>query len=214
MVTWAKHPGEVAEWSKAPVSKTGIRETGSGVRISPSPHMDDTKEKVILVDENDTEIGLADKLDAHRRGALHRAISIVVFNDKKQLLLQQRAATKYHTAGLWANTCCSHPRQGEESGAAAKRRLREELGFDCELKEVFSFTYKVRLNNELWEHEIAHVFIGKYDDEVFPNPDEVQKVRWEDIVTIRNEIKNSPEIFAPWFPTWFEKVVEVFSLEK
>lgn len=175
--------------------------------------MDDTKEQVILVDENDTEIGLADKLDAHRRGVLHRAVSVFVFNDKKQLLLQQRADTKYHSAGLWANTCCSHPRQGEENVVTAERRLREELGFDCTLKEVFIFTYKVQLNNELWEHEFDHVFIGDFNGEVFPNPDEVQKIRWEDTAAIRDEIKNSAEIFAPWFPLCFEKAVEAFQHE-
>ncbi len=175
--------------------------------------MDDTKEQVILVDENDTEIGLADKLDAHRRGLLHRAVSVFIFNDKKQLLLQQRAETKYHSAGLWANTCCSHPRQGEENVATAERRLREELGFDCDLKEVFSFTYKVRLNNELWEHEFDHVFIGNFNPllgEVFPNPEEVQKIRWEDVGTIRKEIEQTPRDFAPWFPICFEKAAEVF----
>lgn len=175
--------------------------------------MDDTKERVILVDENDIEIGLADKLDAHRRAALHRAFSIFIFNDKKELLLQQRAAVKYHAANLWANTCCGHPRSGEILGDAAHRRLREELGFDCELKESFSFIYKVKLDNDLWEHEFLHVFIGIRNDEngeVSPNPEEVRNIRWTDVATVRQELKESPEIFAAWFPLSFEKAVESF----
>jgi isopentenyl-diphosphate delta-isomerase len=178
------------------------------------PSMDDTKEQVILVDENDDKIGLADKLDAHRRGALHRALSVFVFNDKGRMLLQKRAATKYHAAGLWANTCCSHPRSDESLSDAARRRLREEMGFDCEIKEAFSFIYKVRLDNGLWEHEFLHVFIGIWGGGVSPNPEEVQKIRWEDVAAIQDEMKHSPEIFAPWFPLSFEKAVMAFTLNK
>lgn len=176
--------------------------------------MNDVEEKVILVDECDKEIGLADKLDAHRRGELHRAFSIFVFNGKKELLLQQRAAVKYHAANLWANTCCGHPRSDERLGDAANRRLREELGFDCELKEAFSFIYKVKLDNEMWEHEFLHVFIGirnDENDEISPNPEEAQNVRWADIATIKREMRESPEIFAPWFPLSFEKMAESFA---
>lgn len=179
--------------------------------------MDDTKERVILVDENDTQIGLADKLDAHRRAELHRAFSIFVFNDKKELLLQQRAAVKYHAANSWANTCCGHPRLGENVDNAAHRRLREELGFDCELKEVFSFVYKIKLDKDMWEHEFLHVFIGIRNDEggeVFPNPEEVQNVRWADVSTVRQALKESPETFAPWFPLSFEKAAESFASDK
>jgi len=121
------------------------------------------KELVVLVDENDNEIGVEEKINAHRKGLLHRAFSIFVFNSKNELLLQKRAADKYHSGGLWSNTCCSHPRPGENLKDAAHRRLQEEMGFDCSLREVFSFLYKKSFDNGLTEHELDHVFFGKFD---------------------------------------------------
>jgi isopentenyl-diphosphate Delta-isomerase len=169
--------------------------------------MNDREEQVILVDRNDKHIGLQDKLEAHVQGNLHRAVSLFVFNKNGQLLLQQRALTKYHSAGLWANTCCSHPRDHERSIDAAHRRLQEELGFDCALEEVFSFVYKTQLNENLWEHEFDHVFIGRFDGKIVPNPEEVAQVRWVDISEIRDSLVLSPELYAPWFPLCFEKAV-------
>lgn len=179
--------------------------------------MNDAREQVILVNENDIQIGLADKLSTHRRGALHRAFSVFVFNNKKELLLQQRAAVKYHAANLWANTCCGHPRSGESVCDAAHRRLREELGFDCKLKEVFSFVYKIKLDKEMWEHEFLHVFIGIHngeDGKICPDPNEVQALRWTNIAAVKRELEESPKIFAPWFPLSFEKAARAFASEK
>src|SRR4030042_2763439 len=126
-------------------------------------------EKIILVDENDREIGTEEKLKTHEQGKLHRAFSIFVFNSKGELLLQRRAKGKYHSGGLWTNTCCSHPREGEKLEEAVHRRLKQEMGLDCPLKEAFSFIYKVRFENGLFEHELDHVFIGRVDGKPVPD---------------------------------------------
>ena len=131
------------------------------------------EEKVILVDQNDNPIGLMNKMEAHEKALLHRAFSIFIFNTKGELLIQQRALTKYHSAGEWANTCCSHQRDGESSLEAAHRRLMEEMGFDTPLKEVFNFTYKQAFGNGLTEHEFDHVLFGEYNDTPEVNPEEV-----------------------------------------
>src|SRR3989338_1121038 len=125
-------------------------------------------ENVILVDERDNPIGVAEKLEAHRTGKLHRAISVCVFNSNGEMLLQKRAKDKYHSGGLWTNTCCGHPRSGEKTQEAAVRRLKEEMGFECELQEILQFTYKVKLDHGLWEHEVDHTFRGVYDGEIHP----------------------------------------------
>lgn len=155
-------------------------------------------EFVILVDENDTPIGVEEKMAAHRAGKLHRAFSIFIFNSQGEVMLQKRASTKYHCPGLWTNTCCSHPRQGESVLLAAHRRLREEMGFDTELKEVFTFTYRVEFDNGLTEHEFDHVVVGKFEGEPVLNPEEVEAWRWVSIEDLEKEIAESPSQFTYW----------------
>jgi len=138
-------------------------------------------ENIIAVDKFDKEIGSIEKMEAHYKGILHRAFSILVFNSNNQLLLQKRSIKKYHSPGLWTNTCCSHPRYGENLQDAIYRRLKEEMGFTCELKEVFSFVYKVELEDNLFENEYDHVFFGIYDGEIVTSKDEVDDFKWVDI---------------------------------
>ena len=158
-----------------------------------------TEEQVVLVDERDKEVGLGEKIATHREGKLHRAFSIFIFNSAGELLLQKRTKAKYHTGELWTNTCCSHPRPGERLGDAVHRRLNEEMGFDCELEEIFSFTYRVEFDNELCEHEFDHVFTGRYDGEPAPNPKEVTDWKWNDMVSLKEDIENNPQRYTPWF---------------
>lgn len=155
-------------------------------------------QKVILVGKNDKEIGTCEKLKAHKEGKLHRAFSIFIFNSKGELLLQRRAKTKYHSGGLWSNTCCSHPRPGETLENAAHRRLKEEMGFDCELKEVFSFIYKVKLDN-LFEHEYDHVFTGKFDGEPTLNPEEADDWKWINMGELKEDMQKNPNNYTFWF---------------
>ena len=166
-------------------------------------------ERVILVDENDKEIGSEEKMEAHRTGKLHRAFSIFTFNSKGEMLLQQRAKNKYHSGGLWANTCCSHPRLGETLEEAIHRRLKEEMGFDCELKEIFSFIYKDTVGT-LTEHELDHVFIGMYDGEVHPNPGEVDDYKWVTIESLKEHVKTHPEAYTEWFKIALEKTLKMY----
>lgn len=156
-------------------------------------------EQVILVNSNDKEIGKEEKMKAHRKGLLHRAFSVFVFNKKGELLLQRRALTKYHTPGLWANTCCSHQRLGEQTIDAGHRRLQEEMGFDCDLKEVYSFIYKVEFEPNLWEHEYDHVLIGGYEGEINPNPDEVEEFKWISVNDLEIDVKENSDKYTPWF---------------
>lgn len=157
------------------------------------------QELLILVDENDNAIGEMEKMEAHVKGLLHRAFSVVVFNTEGKMLLQQRAAVKYHSPLLWTNACCGHPRPGEETVNAAKRRLKEENGFDCELKESFVFQYKAAFDNGLTENEIDHVFIGHYDGEIPFNPDEAAGVQWLTMEEITNQVAENPDNFTVWF---------------
>lgn len=158
------------------------------------------KEKVILVDKDDKELGTLEKMAAHRNGGTkHRAFSVLVFNNKNELMLQQRAFSKYHCGGLWTNTCCSHPRPNETTEAAAHRRLMEEMGFDCELKEVFSFNYEAKVNNELTENEYDHVFLGKFNEEPKINKDEAESWKWISITDLETEVRQNPEKFTVWF---------------
>ncbi|MBS3121722.1 isopentenyl-diphosphate Delta-isomerase [Candidatus Woesearchaeota archaeon] len=152
------------------------------------------QEQVILVDENDNEIGTEEKQKAHIEGKLHRAFSVFVFNPKGELLIQRRALDKYHSAGLWTNTCCSHPRQGEATIDAAHRRLKEELGFDCEIKEIHSFIYKKAFKNGLTEHEFDHVFVGFYDDRINDNNQNNDKKNNQDKDNHNDEKKNKNNI--------------------
>lgn len=153
---------------------------------------------LILVDRLDREIGIGEKMTVHRSGQLHRAFSIFVLNGKGEILLQQRALDKYHSGGLWTNTCCSHPRPGEELIAAAHRRLQEEMGFDCELKELFSFIYYAKLEGGLIEHEYDHVLLGKFDGTPIINPCEVENWRWINAKTLAEEINHQPDRFTYW----------------
>lgn len=165
------------------------------------------KEEVILVDEQDKPLGTMEKLEAHKKGLLHRAFSIFIFNSKNELLLQQRSLTKYHSAGLWTNTCCSHPRPGENTHDAAKRRLKEEMGMETTLEYKTSFTYKTKFDNDLTEHEFDHVFIGNSDLDPVINKEEAHAYKWMSIEQIKTEIKFKPEEFTIWFRIAMEKLL-------
>ena len=158
-------------------------------------------DEIILVNELDEEIGADEKLEAHTgSGLLHRAFFIVLFGPDARMLLQQRAATKYHFGGLWTNACCGHPRPGEEIVEAARRRLREELGFDTELRSVFSFRYNATdCDSGLSERELDHVLIGEASAGLDPNPDEIDDLRWIDCPDLTQDIKAHPERYTPWF---------------
>ena len=156
-------------------------------------------EFVVLVDKSGAPIGLEEKMAAHEKGLLHLAFSIFVFNKNGELLLQRRAAKKYHSGGLWTNTCCSHPRKGEDVAQAAHRRLAEEMGFDCALREAYVFTYKAKLDHGLTEHEFDHVFFGNYDGSIKPNPKEVDGYRWISLGELEKEVAVQPQKFTAWF---------------
>ena len=163
------------------------------------------KENVVLVDRNDNPMGLMPKLEAHEKGVLHRAFSVFILNRKGQLMLQRRALDKYHSPGLWTNTCCSHPRESESNIEAGVRRLKEEMGFTTPLKPMFSFIYKSKFDNGLTEHEFDHVLLGYYDKPPFINAIEVSEWKWMSLDKIILEIKNKPEDFTVWFKIIFEK---------
>ena len=160
----------------------------------------DTEERVVLVDGEDHEVGVAPKMEAHRNGGrLHRAFSILVFDGAGRTLLQKRAAGKYHAPGRWTNTCCSHPRPGESVEAAAHRKLRQELGFDCPLTESFHFTYSVDLGDGMSEREFDHVLFGRFEGRPQPNPEEVEATRWATVSELLEDVRlHSPE-YTPWF---------------
>lgn len=162
--------------------------------------------EVILVNEQNEELGTLEKIQAHRRGLLHRAFSIFVFDGKGRMLLQQRAEGKYHGALLWTNACCSHPYPGEATASAALRRLEEELGFRTVLREVFSFTYRADVENGLVEHEFDHVFAGEYEGRLHPDPAEVAAVRYEDMALIRKDLEKHPERYTTWFRIAFPRI--------
>ena len=165
------------------------------------------KEFVVLVDQDDQKLGLMEKQQAHVAGLLHRAFSVCVFNSNGELMIQQRAASKYHSPTLWTNTCCSHPRDNETYEQAAHRRLQEEMGFDCDLEFKFSFIYKAHLDNNLTEHELDHVFIGTFDEEPQLNPDEVMAYRWVDLMDLKKDIEKNPQNYTAWFKIIFENYV-------
>jgi len=162
--------------------------------------------KVILVNGEDEPLGVMDKMEAHKKGLLHRAFSIFIFNGRGEMLLQQRALDKYHSGGLWTNACCSHPMPGEDTTIAALRRLREEMGFDTTLVKAFSFIYKTGFDNGLTEHEVDHVFTGTFDGVVNPDPSEVSNFSFQPIDTIRRSIQTEPELYTYWFKIAFPKL--------
>lgn len=162
--------------------------------------------EVILVDVQDNAIGTMDKLAAHEQGLLHRAFSVFIINSNGEMLLQQRAHGKYHSGGLWTNACCSHPMPGESVNDAAKRRLMEEMGIDADAQHHFSFIYKVDLDNNLTEHELDHVLIGVYDDEVKPNPDEVMDYKWVNPEQVLADVAVNPDNYTEWFKLVIDKV--------
>ena len=166
------------------------------------------QEHVILVDHTGKEIGTQEKMQAHREGKLHSAFSIFIFNAVGELLLQRRTRTKYHSGGLWTNTCCSHPRPGESYYSAARRRLNEEMGFDCELTGLFSFIYHIQLDNSLFEHELDHVFVGHYNGQPTPNPSEVDDWKWMNISALKQDVQETPESYTYWFKLALDRVVE------
>jgi isopentenyl-diphosphate Delta-isomerase len=156
-------------------------------------------EEVILVDECDKALGLMEKNEAHKKGMLHRAFSIYIYNGKGDLLLQKRAKDKYHSGGLWTNTCCGHPRNGETVYNAASRRLLEEMGMKTALETSKTFIYKAKVGNEMTEHEYLHVFVGKTESEPLINLEEAEDWKFSDLKSVREEMSNTPEKFTEWF---------------
>jgi isopentenyl-diphosphate delta-isomerase len=165
-----------------------------------------TQDYVILVDENDNEIGVMEKLQAHQEGKLHRAFSIFIFNEKNQLLIQQRALAKYHSAGLWANTCCSHPRPNETIKDSANRRLFEEMGMSCDLQIKTNFIYKTQFENGLIENELDYVLVGYSNQNPIINREEVESYKWQYISDIKIDVQNNPQNYASWFKIALDKV--------
>ncbi len=163
-----------------------------------------SKENVILVDEKDNQVGLMPKLEAHQKGLLHRAFSVFIFNSDYKLLLQKRASSKYHSGGLWTNTCCSHPRDGEDTADAANRRLYEEMGIKTSLRKVYEFVYRAELDNNLIENEFDHVFYGIYNDDPILNTDEADDFKWIDMETLKNDIDNNADKYTVWFKIAFD----------
>lgn len=163
------------------------------------------EELVILVDENDNQIGVMPKMEAHEKAVLHRAFSVFIFNKKGELMLQQRAAHKYHSPLLWTNSCCSHQRNGETNIEAGERRLQEEMGFTTSLKEVFSFVYKAPFDNGLTEHELDHVLIGYFDEKPNINKEEVEAYKWMLLEDVKTDIENNPSEYTAWFKIIFKE---------
>lgn len=166
------------------------------------------EELVVLVDENDNQVGLMPKMEAHEKAVLHRAFSVFIFNKNGELMLQQRAASKYHSPLLWTNTCCSHQRDGERNLEAGKRRLQEEMGFTTDLKEVFSFVYKAPFDNGLTEHELDHVMIGHFEDRPNINKEEVEDYKWMPLPDVKTDIENNPSKYTEWFKIIFKESYE------
>ena len=161
---------------------------------------------VILVNTENEPIGTMEKVEVHQKGLLHRAFSIFIFNDNGDMLLQQRSLSKYHSGGLWSNTCCSHPAPGEELMESALKRLKEEMGFTTELTEVFSFIYRMEFENGLTEHEYDHVFIGRYNGEIYPDNTEVRDHCFMSMEDLRSSINLFPRKYTAWFRIAFPQL--------
>lgn len=170
------------------------------------------EEQVILVNEKDEQIGLMPKLEAHEKGVLHRAFSVFVFNDNNELMLQQRALNKYHSPGLWTNTCCSHQRDGESNLEAGARRLEEEMGFVTPLKETTSFIYRAPFDNGLTEHELDHILVGNFNGEPTLNEEEVASWKWMPLEDVKVDILDRPELYTEWFKIIFDKFYQHLKL--
>jgi len=170
------------------------------------------EEHVILVNEQDEQIGLMPKMEAHEKALLHRAFSVFIFNEQNELMLQQRALDKYHSPGLWTNTCCSHQRDGESNIQAGKRRLQEEMGFVVDLQESISFIYKAPFDNGLTEHEFDHVLLGKFNDAPEVNPEEVASWKWMSLNAIKEDMTVHPELYTAWFKIIFSKFYKHINL--
>jgi isopentenyl-diphosphate Delta-isomerase len=162
-------------------------------------------EQLILVDRHDRELGVGEKLQTHMEGRLHRAFSIFVFDARKRLLLQKRAQTKYHSAGLWSNTCCGHPRPAEAIEAAAHRRLKEEMRFDCDLRKAFEFLYRTRLDDKFFEHEYDHVLVGEFNGEPVPDAMEVEDWKWVSMRDLRRGLRENPKEYSYWLRVALER---------
>ncbi|MEQ9424933.1 MAG: isopentenyl-diphosphate Delta-isomerase [Cyclobacteriaceae bacterium] len=170
-------------------------------------------DQLILVDEKDQPTGFGEKLEVHQKGLLHRAFSIFVINSQGDLLLQKRADNKYHSGGLWANTCCSHPIKGEGQETTVLRRLNEEMGFTCPIKPLFSFVYKTTLDNDLTEYEYDHVYLGHFDGSPSPNPNEVADWKWVSLADLKTDLAQNPKKYVFWLSEAFPKFeVEISNL--
>jgi isopentenyl-diphosphate delta-isomerase len=165
-----------------------------------------SKQEVILVSAQDEETGVMEKMEAHQKGLLHRAFSVFIFDKNGRMLLQQRAAQKYHGGLLWTNACCSHPFPGERVEDAAQRRLQEELGFTIPLEKAFSFTYKAEVENDLIEHEFDHVFVGEYEGEIHLNKEEVAAVAYHGMDDVKKLLEDRPAFFTTWFRIAFPQI--------
>ena len=163
------------------------------------------EENVILVNEKDEQIGLMPKMEAHQKGVLHRAFSVFIFNEKDELMLQQRAHSKYQSPGLWTNTCCSHQREGESNIEAGKRRLQEEMGFSTGLKDTISFIYKAPFDNGLTEYEFDHILVGKYEEDPILNPEEAAAFKWMNLEDVKKDMEVNPQLYTAWFKIIFDK---------
>ena len=170
-------------------------------------------QQVILVNESDEPSGAMEKMEAHKKGLLHRAFSIFIFNGKGDMLLHQRAANKYHSAGLWTNACCSHPQPGEETFFAARRRLKEETGFDTTLEKIFDFIYKAEFDNGLIEYEFDHVFAGEHEGEINFNKNEIMDFCYSRIKDIRHSLQTHPQKYTAWFHLAFPKVEDWWNIK-
>ncbi len=162
--------------------------------------------EVILVDEKDVQVGTMEKIEAHQKALLHRAFSVFIFNDKGEMLLQKRAAAKYHSPGLWTNACCSHPQPNEDLLASAKKRLKEEMGFETSLEKIFDFIYKVSFDNGLTEYEFDHVLMGRYEGSIIPDSSEVSDYCYKSLESIKESLITHPSAYTEWFKIAFPKL--------
>ncbi len=163
---------------------------------------------VILVDENDTQIGVEEKIKTHQQAKLHRGFSVFIFNSKNMLLLQKRAMNKYHSPGLWTNTCCSHPRPNENLKQEAELRLKKEMGINCDLKKMFTFIYKEKFDNGLTEHEFDHVFFGRCENDPEPDPNEASDWKWVSLDDLKQDVNENPDKYSAWLKTCLNQVIE------